>query len=124
MGNILNACRPPGAGSAEFRTVFADVVLPALTQFAPDFIFISAGFDAHHADPLANLRLSEDDYGWATTELVQLANKLCDGRVVSTLEGGYDLGALAASARAHVRALKLAARFGRASCRARVCQYV
>ena len=109
VGNILNACLPPGAGSAEFREVFADVVLPALTQFAPDFIFISAGFDAHYADPLANLRLSEDDYGWATTELVQLANRLCDGRVVSTLEGGYDLTALAASARAHVRALQLAA---------------
>lgn len=109
VGNILNACLPPGAGSAEFREVFADVVLPALTQFAPDFIFISAGFDAHYADPLANLRLSEDDYGWATTELVQLANELCDGRVVSTLEGGYDLAALAASARAHVRALQLAA---------------
>lgn len=109
VGNILNACLPPGAGSAEFREVFADVVLPALTQFAPDFIFISAGFDAHHADPLANLRLSEDDFGWATTELVQLANKLCNGRVVSTLEGGYDLAALAASARAHVRALQLAA---------------
>ncbi|HEY4343124.1 MAG TPA: histone deacetylase family protein [Parvibaculum sp.] len=109
LGNILNACLAPGAGSAEFREVFAEVILPALTQFAPDFIFISAGFDAHHADPLANLRLSEDDYGWATTELVQLANKLCNGRVVSTLEGGYDLAALAASTRSHVRALQFAA---------------
>jgi acetoin utilization deacetylase AcuC-like enzyme len=109
LGNILNACLAPGAGSAEFREVFAEVVLPALTQFAPDFIFISAGFDAHYADPLANLRLSEDDYGWATTELVGVANKLCHGRVVSTLEGGYDLAALAASTRAHVRALQLAA---------------
>jgi acetoin utilization deacetylase AcuC-like enzyme len=109
LGNILNACLAPGAGSMEFRETFADVILPALAQFAPDFIFISAGFDAHHADPLANLRLSEDDYGWATTELVRLANKHCHGRVVSTLEGGYDLAALAASTRAHVRALQLAA---------------
>ncbi|MCE9649696.1 MAG: histone deacetylase family protein [Parvibaculum sp.] len=109
VGNILNACLAPGAGSAEFRETFADVILPALAQFAPDFIFISAGFDAHHADPLANLRLSEDDYGWATTELVRLANEHCHGRVVSTLEGGYDLAALAASTRAHVRALQLAA---------------
>jgi acetoin utilization deacetylase AcuC-like enzyme len=109
LGNILNACLPPGAGSAEFREAFADTILPALAQFAPDFIFISAGFDAHAADPLANLRLSEDDYGWVTGELVRLANKLCGGRVVSTLEGGYDLAALAVSARAHVRALQLAA---------------
>lgn len=109
LGNILNACLPPGAGSAEFREAFADKILPALAQFEPGFIFISAGFDAHTADPLANLRLSEDDYGWVTAELVRLANKVCNGRVVSTLEGGYDLAALAASTRSHVRALQLAA---------------
>lgn len=109
LGNILNACLPPGAGSAEFREAFADKILPALAQFEPGFIFISAGFDAHAADPLANLRLSEDDYGWVTAELVRLANKVCNGRVVSTLEGGYDLAALAASTRSHVRALQLAA---------------
>lgn len=109
LGNILNRCLAPGAGSDEFRAAFSDVIFPALTQFAPDFVFISAGFDAHAADPLANLRLSADDYAWVTSELVQIANKMCDGRVVSTLEGGYDLAALAASARAHVRALQLAA---------------
>lgn len=109
LGNILNACLPPGAGSTEFREAFADKILPALAQFEPGFIFISAGFDAHAADPLANLRLSEDDYGWVTAELVRLANKVCNGRVVSTLEGGYDLAALAASTRSHVRALQLAA---------------
>jgi acetoin utilization deacetylase AcuC-like enzyme len=104
--NILNACLAPGSGSAEFRLTFAEVVMPALAQFDPDFIFISAGFDAHAADPLANLRLTEDDYGWATAELVRYAEKHCAGRVVSTLEGGYDLGALNASTRAHVRALQ------------------
>jgi acetoin utilization deacetylase AcuC-like enzyme len=109
VGNILNRCLPPGAGSAEFREAFSGAILPALAQFQPDFIFISAGFDAHAADPLANLRLTEDDYAWVTTELVKAANALCDGRVVSTLEGGYDLAALAASTRAHVRALQLAA---------------
>lgn len=109
VGNILNRCLPPGAGSAEFREAFSGAIIPALTQFQPDFIFISAGFDAHVADPLANLRLTEDDYAWVTTELVKAANALCEGRVVSTLEGGYDLAALAASARAHVRSLQLAA---------------
>ena len=104
--NIVNACLAPGAGSAEFREVFAEIVMPALSQFDPDFIFISAGFDAHMADPLANLRLTEDDYGWATAELVRYAEQHCAGRVVSTLEGGYDLGALNASTKAHVRALQ------------------
>ncbi|MGB5948901.1 MAG: histone deacetylase family protein [Parvibaculum sp.] len=109
IGNILNRTLPPGAGSAEFREAISDAVLPALERFQPEFLFISAGFDAHAADPLANLRLTEDDYGWVTTELVRFANRHCGGRVVSTLEGGYDLAALAASARAHVRALMLAA---------------
>ncbi|MEX1153558.1 histone deacetylase family protein, partial [Parvibaculum sp.] len=109
LGNILNRTLPPGAGSAEFRAAITGAVLPALANFRPDFIFISAGFDAHMADPLANLRLTEADYGWVTGELVKLADTLCGGRVVSALEGGYDLEALAASTRAHVRALMLAA---------------
>ncbi|PKQ03787.1 MAG: acetoin utilization protein [Alphaproteobacteria bacterium HGW-Alphaproteobacteria-11] len=109
LGNILNRTLPPGAGSDEFRAAITGAVLPSIEQFRPDFIFISAGFDAHMADPLANLRLTEEDFGWATGELVKLAGKLCGGRVVSALEGGYDLGALAASTRAHVRALMLAA---------------
>ncbi|MES1989822.1 MAG: histone deacetylase family protein [Pseudomonadota bacterium] len=104
--NIVNACLVPGAGSEQFREVFTGIIMPALSQFDPDFIFISAGFDAHMADPLANLRLTEDDYGWATSELVRYAEKHCEGRVVSTLEGGYDLGALNASTKAHVRALQ------------------
>lgn len=105
-GNIVNACLPDGAGSAEFRQTFFEVVMPALTQFDPDFIFISAGFDGHIADPLAGLRLTEDDFAWATGELVRFAEDHCQGRVVSSLEGGYDLGALASCTRAHVRALQ------------------
>ena len=106
--NIVNAPLPPGAGSEEFRSAMSEIVLPALTRFQPDFVFISAGFDAHAADPLAQLRFTEADYGWATTEILQVAAKACAGRLVSTLEGGYDLGALAASAAAHVRALMAA----------------
>ncbi|ABS62401.1 histone deacetylase superfamily [Parvibaculum lavamentivorans DS-1] len=109
LGNILNRCLQPGAGSAEFRAAISDAVIPALEQFRPDFIFISAGFDAHISDPLANLRLTDEDYGWVTAELVKTADRLCGGRVVSALEGGYDLEALASSSRAHVKALMLAA---------------
>jgi acetoin utilization deacetylase AcuC-like enzyme len=80
-------------------------VLPALERFAPELVIISAGFDAHARDPLAELRLVEDDYAWATAELVEIARRSASGRVVSALEGGYDLSALAACAAAHVRAL-------------------
>tara|TARA_R110000824_G_scaffold366730_3_gene555833 strand:- start:98238 stop:99167 length:930 start_codon:yes stop_codon:yes gene_type:complete len=106
VGNILNACLAPGSGSDAFRATFSEMVMPALAQFDPDFIFISAGFDAHAADPLSDMRLTEDDYAWATAELVRYAEKHCAGRVVSTLEGGYDLAALGSSTRAHVRALQ------------------
>jgi len=104
-GNIVNVPLRAGAGSEEFRTAFADVILPALERFAPQFIFISAGFDAHRDDPLAGLRLDESDFGWATAEICKVAARICGGRVVSALEGGYDLDALARSAAAHVRAL-------------------
>jgi acetoin utilization deacetylase AcuC-like enzyme len=103
--NILNIPLPAGSGSEIFRAAYERTILPALDAFAPDFIFISAGFDAHADDPLADLRLTEDDFAWITTALCRLAKKHCHGRVVSTLEGGYDLDALAASAAAHVRAL-------------------
>jgi len=109
LGNIYNRCLPPGAGSEEFRSAISDAIIPTIEQFRPDFIFISAGFDAHMADPLANLRLTDGDFGWATAELVKAAERLCGGRVVSALEGGYDLKALAASAAAHVKALMLVA---------------
>jgi acetoin utilization deacetylase AcuC-like enzyme len=103
--NIVNAPLPPGAGSTEFHAAMEDRVLPALEEFAPAFIFISAGFDAHRSDPLAGLCLDDSDFAWATAAICGVAAQSCNGRVVSTLEGGYDLDALARSAAAHVRAL-------------------
>ena len=82
-----------------------DQVLPSVEKFAPEMLFISAGFDAHRDDPLANLNLVEDDYIWVTREICTLADRVAKGRVVSTLEGGYDLDALAASTAAHVKVL-------------------
>jgi acetoin utilization deacetylase AcuC-like enzyme len=105
VGNIVNAPLPPGAGGADFRLAMSETVLPRLLEFMPDFILISAGFDAHADDPLAGLSLHEDDYAWATTEILRVARASCQGRVVSTLEGGYDLDALARSAASHVHAL-------------------
>ena len=105
LGQILNIPLPPGTGSADFRMAFGDILIPRLRKFAPDFLIISAGFDAHAADPLAHLRLTAADFAWATTELLQVAEQFAGRRVVSLLEGGYDLRALADSARAHVRAL-------------------
>ncbi len=104
-GNVVNVLLPPGAGSDQFRAAFADKILPAIEAFKPDLIMISAGFDAHAADPIANLRLTTEDYGWATRELLALAKRCCDNRLVSVLEGGYDLGALMACTTVHVRAL-------------------
>ncbi|MGE0735583.1 MAG: histone deacetylase family protein [Alphaproteobacteria bacterium] len=100
--NIVNAPLPPLAGSREFRQAIRDVVLPALDRFAPELVMISAGFDAHRDDPLANLSLVEDDYAWVTGELMAVADKSAKGRVISTLEGGYNLAALAASTASHV----------------------
>ncbi|HEY2070636.1 MAG TPA: histone deacetylase family protein [Rhizomicrobium sp.] len=104
-GNIVNAPLPPGADGMMFRAAFERMIFPALESFAPEFILISAGFDAHRCDPLAEMALDESDFAWATTEILRIAAKCCEGRVVSALEGGYDLGALARSAKAHVRAL-------------------
>jgi acetoin utilization deacetylase AcuC-like enzyme len=103
--NILNVPLAPYSGSREFRSAMTNEILPALEDFKPGFIFISAGFDAHDNDPLAQLRLTDEDFGWATAAICEKAAKLCAGRVVSTLEGGYDLDALGRSAAAHVRAL-------------------
>jgi len=108
--NVVNRPLPPGAGSEAFRQEMESGILPALLAFRPEFLLISAGFDAHGADPLAQLRLNEDDFAWATTALCGLADRVCGGRVVSALEGGYDLDATARSARAHVRALMAASR--------------
>jgi acetoin utilization deacetylase AcuC-like enzyme len=104
-GNVLNCPQRPGAGSSDFRAIYSDSVLPALERFAPDFIFISAGFDAHRDDPLAQLDLVADDFAWVTREICAIAARVCNGRVVSSLEGGYDLDALARSSAAHARAL-------------------
>jgi len=107
VGNIFNATLPPGADGAAFRAVWQRELLPALDAFAPELLIISAGFDAHMADPLAQLRLQEADFAWITEELCALASRHAAGRVVSLLEGGYDLQALGASVAAHVRALML-----------------
>ena len=108
VGNIVNAPLPPGAAGADFRHAMTERILPALEEFRPDFLLISAGFDAHTADPLANLHLVAEDFEWITAKLVELAARHCGGRIVSTLEGGYDLEALASSAAAHVRTLMAA----------------
>ncbi|HBN30733.1 MAG: histone deacetylase family protein [Rhodobacterales bacterium] len=103
--NILNVPLDPGTGGTVFRQKMRDLVLPAVEAFQPEMIFVSAGFDAHRDDPLANLNLIEDDFTWATQAICDLADRVAGGRIVSTLEGGYDLEALAASAVAHVRVL-------------------
>jgi acetoin utilization deacetylase AcuC-like enzyme len=105
VGNLLNAPVPPGTGSAAFRRTWEERLLPRLEAFRPQLLLVSAGFDAHRADPLAQLELTADDYAWLTGRLMDVARDHARGRVVSTLEGGYDLTALAASAAAHVAAL-------------------
>ena len=105
VGNVVNVGLEPGSGSEAFRRAYTRHILPAVDAFAPELLIVSAGFDAHVRDPLAHLRLTEADYAWVTAELVTLANRNCAGRVVSSLEGGYDLIALGASAAAHVKVL-------------------
>jgi acetoin utilization deacetylase AcuC-like enzyme len=105
VGNICNAPLPPFAGGDEFRDAYEEIVLPAIDRFRPELIMISAGFDAHRADPLASLELEAEDFGWVTERLCEMAKVHCGGRLVSTLEGGYDLEALAESSAAHVAAL-------------------
>ena len=105
-GQIHNLPLRAGSTGAEMRAAYEAQIFPAIDAFAPELILISAGFDAHRDDPLANLRWVEDDFAWLTRRICDLAQKHCAGRVVSTLEGGYDLGALAASAAAHVAVLK------------------
>jgi acetoin utilization deacetylase AcuC-like enzyme len=104
-GNIVNAPLKARDGGKEFRAAYESVILPALRQHAPDLIIISAGFDAHRSDPLANLNLTEADFAWVTRQLTGVARERCGGRVVSMLEGGYDLIALGSSAAAHVQEL-------------------
>ena len=104
-GNIVNAPLSPGSGSQEFRELWNGALLPRLAAFRPQLVLVSAGFDAHRDDPLADIRLGQEDYAWITERLVALARKHAGGRLVSTLEGGYDLAALVACASAHVSAL-------------------
>jgi len=104
-GQILNLALDPGCDGRAFRSAWRDQVLPALEAFGPGLIVVSAGFDAHRSDPLANLRLDASDFAWVTEAILDSAARVCGGRVVSTMEGGYDLAALAESAAAHVSAL-------------------
>jgi acetoin utilization deacetylase AcuC-like enzyme len=104
-GNVVNAPLSHGAGSAEWRAAMEDKVLPALDVFAPGLILVSAGFDAHRADPLAQLELETEDFAWGARSLRRLALQHCKGKLVSTLEGGYDLAALAGSVHAFLGAL-------------------
>ncbi|MDE2283257.1 MAG: histone deacetylase family protein [Hyphomicrobiales bacterium] len=102
---VVNAPLRPGDGGQAFRDAFESRVLPRLRDFKPELIIISAGFDAHMRDPLANINLVEADFAWATQKIMDVADGCANGRVVSLLEGGYDLEALASSAAAHVTAL-------------------
>ncbi|MGH6628412.1 MAG: histone deacetylase family protein [Burkholderiales bacterium] len=104
-GNILNLPLRPYSGSREFRQAWSRLGLPALHAFDPDLILVSAGFDAHEKDPLGQLELQDGDFRWITDEICAYAESACGGRVISVLEGGYNLEALASASREHVQAL-------------------
>ncbi len=104
-GTIVNAPLSPDTGSEHFREAFKSRVLPALENFRPDLVIISAGFDAHHRDPLAQINLTGEDFDWATGKLLDVAGRYSANRVVSLLEGGYDLVGLAESAGLHIQRL-------------------
>ena len=106
FNNVLNAPLAPMTRGAEMQKAWGDIILPAVDDFAPELIIVSAGFDAHAADPLANLNWTEADFTWLTRAICEVANAHAKGRVVSTLEGGYDLDALGNSVAAHVAVLK------------------
>ena len=105
VGNIVNAPVPPHAAREAWRATFAAGLMPALDAFDPDLVIISAGFDAHRRDPLAHQSLEAEDFAWATRAVIEVARARCHGKVVSSLEGGYDLNGLGLSAVAHLRAL-------------------
>lgn len=102
---VMNFTLPPESGSERMRKLYTDKIFPALDRFAPDLLMISAGFDAHRLDPLAQLNWEDDDFGWLTSELCKIADRHCGGRIVSVLEGGYNLDALKTSVAAHLTAL-------------------
>jgi len=105
VGNIVNAPVPPHAAREAWRATFSGGLMPALDAFDPDLVIISAGFDAHRRDPLAHQSLEAEDFAWATRAVIEVARARCGGKVVSSLEGGYDLNGLGLSAVAHLRAL-------------------
>ena len=105
VGNIVNVPLRPMSGSSQFRAAMTQRILPAHEAFRPELVLISAGFDAHRSDPLAQLMLDEEDYTWVTEKLIEIAYRHAGGRLISALEGGYDLPALGASAAAHIRVL-------------------
>ena len=104
-GLTINLPMQPHSDDPMYRRAFDETVLPAIDSYAPQFVLISAGFDAHRLDPLAPLDLETESFGWMTDELVDMARQHCDGRLVSVLEGGYDLGALGDSVALHVARL-------------------
>jgi acetoin utilization deacetylase AcuC-like enzyme len=108
VGNIVNVPLRPMSGSGPFRLAMTGHILPALDAFRPELVLVSAGFDGHRSDPLAQLMLEEADYAWVTEKLLEIADRHAQGRLASTLEGGYDLTALGASAAAHLRILMAA----------------
>ncbi len=105
VGNIFNAPLRRGDAREAFEEAFRTRILGPLHDFAPDMVLISAGFDAHHRDPLGGLELVEEDFQWATESLTEMARRHANGRIVSMLEGGYDLRGLSQSVAAHVTAL-------------------
>ena len=105
VGNVFNVPLAPGAGGVEFAEALTSVILPAITRFAPELIIVSAGFDAHWRDPLASLNFEEEDYASATRMLMDVADRHAGSRIISLLEGGYDLQSLADSVAAHVKTL-------------------
>jgi acetoin utilization deacetylase AcuC-like enzyme len=105
QGNVMNLPLPPHSDGRLMRATYEAQVFPALEAFQPELLILSAGFDAHKDDPLAQLEWTEEDFVWLTEKLCDVADQFCEGRMVSTLEGGYDLNALAASVAAHVEVL-------------------
>lgn len=105
VGATLNVPMMPASGDREYRQAFESKILPAISAFRPDFVLISAGFDAHREDPLSHIMLSTECFGWMTVRIRELSDAVCDGRLVSVLEGGYDLPALADSVQIHLEKL-------------------
>jgi acetoin utilization deacetylase AcuC-like enzyme len=103
--NVVNVALKAGDGGEKFRKAYESTILPALRKHQPDLILVSAGFDAHANDPLAGLKLVEADFAWITRQLLEVAHAVCGGRMVSMLEGGYDLDALGRSVAVHIKTL-------------------